>query len=194
MVVFTFSSCDSLLELSFCKKPQKRPNQETGLGNRERLKVLILNDTKLILNHYGDHSCSFRTNQVSFRTFRRPLLPKPVSWMGVGFFAISYSKTALVEPKQLNPSNNQVVNFPYICLKYNHLYSYGKKLLVDFVQPLTQDVWQCLGTLQTLVLKSLAVHVVLVKGRKKSSRVSVQLEERRVGGLSSITWTEFCHF
>ena len=27
---------------------QKSPNQETGLGNRERLKVL--NDTKLILN------------------------------------------------------------------------------------------------------------------------------------------------
>ena len=28
------------LELSFCKKRQKSPNQETGLGNRGRLKVL----------------------------------------------------------------------------------------------------------------------------------------------------------
>ena len=41
----------NLLELSFCKKWQKKsPNQETGLGNRGRLKVL--NDTKLFLNEY----------------------------------------------------------------------------------------------------------------------------------------------
>ena len=34
------------LEPSCCKKRQKSPNQETGLENRGRLKVL--NDTKLI--------------------------------------------------------------------------------------------------------------------------------------------------
>ena len=37
-----------ILEPSCCKKRQKSPNQETGLGNRGRLKVL--NDTNLILN------------------------------------------------------------------------------------------------------------------------------------------------
>ena len=29
------------------------------------------------------HSCSFRTNFVSFRTFRHPRFPKPVSWLGL---------------------------------------------------------------------------------------------------------------
>ena len=38
----------SSIEMSCCKKLQKNPNQETGLGNRGRLKVL--NDTKLCLN------------------------------------------------------------------------------------------------------------------------------------------------
>ena len=32
------------------KRQKKSPNQETGLGNSERLKVL--NDTKLILNEH----------------------------------------------------------------------------------------------------------------------------------------------
>ena len=42
----------SRLEPSCCKKRQKKsPGQETGLGNRERMKVL--NDTKLVLNEYG---------------------------------------------------------------------------------------------------------------------------------------------
>ena len=42
---------DLLLEPFCCKKQQKRsPIQETGLGNRERLKVL--NDTKLVLNEH----------------------------------------------------------------------------------------------------------------------------------------------
>jgi hypothetical protein len=40
--------CSSIVEPSCCKKRQKRPNQETGLRNRGRLKVL--NDTKLILS------------------------------------------------------------------------------------------------------------------------------------------------
>ena len=55
-----------VLELSCCKKRQKRPNQETGLGNRGRLKVL--NDTKLFLNEPTIHN-QFRINLVSFRTF-----------------------------------------------------------------------------------------------------------------------------
>jgi hypothetical protein len=31
---------------------------------------------------------------VSFKIFRRPLFPKPISWLGL-FFATSYNKTAL---------------------------------------------------------------------------------------------------
>ena len=42
-----FENFENSLELSCCKKRQKSPNQETGLGNRGRLKVL--NGTKLIL-------------------------------------------------------------------------------------------------------------------------------------------------
>ena len=63
------------LELPCCGK--ESPSQDTGLGNRGLLKAL--NDTKLILNDEKGHSCSYRTNSVSFRTFRRPLFPKPVS-------------------------------------------------------------------------------------------------------------------
>ena len=65
------------LEPSCCKKRQKSSNQETGLGKRGRLKVL--NDTKMIINYSSGNSRLFRTNLVSFRTFRRPLFPKPVS-------------------------------------------------------------------------------------------------------------------
>ena len=44
----------------------------------------VPNDTKSILNDSkGGHSCSFRTNWASFRTFRRPLFPKPVSRLGL---------------------------------------------------------------------------------------------------------------
>ena len=39
---------DMSLKLSCYKKWQKSPGQETGLGNRGRL--MVLNDTKLILN------------------------------------------------------------------------------------------------------------------------------------------------
>ena len=38
----------NFLEQSCCKKRQKSPGQETGLGNRGRLKVL--NDANLVLN------------------------------------------------------------------------------------------------------------------------------------------------
>ena len=48
-----------------CKKRQNSSNQETGLENRGPLNCL--NDTKLILNDYGGHTCSFRTNLVSFK-------------------------------------------------------------------------------------------------------------------------------
>ena len=72
---------EAQLELSCCKKRQKISGQETGLGNRERLKVL--NDTKLVLNEHEWPPSSFRINLVSFRTFRHPLLPKLVSWLGL---------------------------------------------------------------------------------------------------------------
>ena len=39
-----------MLELLCCRKWQKSPYQETGLGNRGCLKVL--HDTKLVLNEY----------------------------------------------------------------------------------------------------------------------------------------------
>ena len=69
------------LELSCCKKRRKSPGQETSLRNRGCLKVL--NDAKLFLND----SYSFRTNLVSFRTFRRPLFPKPFSCHGFYFLS-----------------------------------------------------------------------------------------------------------
>ena len=79
------------LESSCCKMWQKSPNQETGFGNRGLLKVL--SDKKLKL---GVHNwCSFRNNLVSFRTFRLPLFPKPVSWLGL-FFAASCINIALI--------------------------------------------------------------------------------------------------
>ena len=37
-------------------------------------------------------SCSFRTNLISFRTFRCPLFPGPVFWLGL-FFAVSLQQT-----------------------------------------------------------------------------------------------------
>ena len=50
---------------------KKSSNQESGLGNRGRLKVL--NDTKLILNDQEGNSGSFSINLVPFKTFRSPL-------------------------------------------------------------------------------------------------------------------------
>ena len=41
-----------------------------------------------------NYSCSFRTNLGSFRTFRCPLFPKPVTGHEQ-YFAVSYSKPAL---------------------------------------------------------------------------------------------------
>ena len=39
----------------------------------------------MIVNYQESHSCLFRTNWVSFRIFRRPLFPKPVSWLWLFF-------------------------------------------------------------------------------------------------------------
>ena len=41
----------------------------------------VLNVTKLVLNEHEWPPLSFRINFVSRRTFRRPLFPKPVSWL-----------------------------------------------------------------------------------------------------------------
>ena len=66
----------------------------TGLGNKGPLKVL--NGTKLILNDHGNNLDSFRISLESFRSFRGPLLLKPVTGQEL-FFAVSYSKQALIE-------------------------------------------------------------------------------------------------
>ena len=78
-----------VLEPVCCKKRQKIV---TGLGNKGPLKVL--NGTKLILDDHGNNLDSFRISLESFRSFRGPLLHKPVT-----IFAISYSKPALVHIK-----------------------------------------------------------------------------------------------
>ena len=72
--------CIALEPVCF-KKRQKSLNQEFGFGNKGPPEAL--NDTKLMLNYKGGHSCSFRTNLVSFKTFRCPLFPKTVSWFGL---------------------------------------------------------------------------------------------------------------
>ena len=71
------------LEPSCCKKWQKSPNQETGLGNRGRLKVL--NDTKFVLNKHEEFPYSFRINLVSFKTFRPPIYSTN-QFLGWNFF------------------------------------------------------------------------------------------------------------
>ena len=49
--MWSFHLRKSFLEPACCKELKKSPNQETGLENRRRLKVL--NDTKLILKDGG---------------------------------------------------------------------------------------------------------------------------------------------
>ena len=66
----------------------------TGLGNKGPLKVL--NGTKLILDDHGNNLDSFRISLESFRSFRGPLLLKPVTGQEL-FFAVSYSKPALAK-------------------------------------------------------------------------------------------------
>ena len=54
----------SALEHCCCKKQQKSPNQEAGLGNRGHLK--ILNGTKLVLDGKGNQSDKFKIILESF--------------------------------------------------------------------------------------------------------------------------------
>ena len=62
------------------------------MGNKGPLKVL--NGNKLILDDHGKNLDSFRISLESFRSFRGPLLHKPVTGQEL-FFAVSYSKLAL---------------------------------------------------------------------------------------------------
>jgi len=62
------------------------------LGNKGPLKVL--NGTKLIVDDHGNNLDSFRISLESFRSFRGPLLLKPVTGQEL-FFAVSNSKPAL---------------------------------------------------------------------------------------------------
>ena len=64
----------------------------TGLENEGPLK--FLNGTKLILGDHGNNLDSFISSLESFRSFRVPLLFKPVTGQEL-FFAICYSKPAL---------------------------------------------------------------------------------------------------
>ena len=66
----------------------------TSFGNKGPLKVL--NGIKLILDDHGNNLDSFRISSESFRSFRGPLLHKPVNVQEL-FFAVSYSKPALVQ-------------------------------------------------------------------------------------------------
>ena len=81
------------LEPVCCKKrPKIVPDQFTGLGNKGPLKVL--NGTKMILDDHRNNMDSFRIKLESFRSFRGPLLLKPVNGQEL-FFDVSYSKPAL---------------------------------------------------------------------------------------------------
>ena len=55
----------------------------------------VLNGTKLILDDHGNNLDSFKISLESFRSFRGPLLHKPVTGQEL-FFAIPYSKPALI--------------------------------------------------------------------------------------------------
>ena len=80
-----------MLEPVCCKKRQKSPNQETGLGNRGTLEALI--DTKLILN---EHEWLFNhTGSTWYQPEPLEVPYCPNQFLGLNFFAVSYSKPAL---------------------------------------------------------------------------------------------------
>ena len=81
-------SWDSL-EPVCCKKRQKKFMTSYWFGISRASKWYKI-DPKWLRGY----SCSFRFNLVSFRTFRCPLFPKPVTGHEL-FFAVSYSKPAL---------------------------------------------------------------------------------------------------
>ena len=77
------------LEPVCCKKQQKKvPGQLLVCG----ILLKILNGIELILDDHGNNLDSFSLE--SFRTFRGPLLHKPVTVQEL-FLAVSYSKPAL---------------------------------------------------------------------------------------------------
>ena len=55
----------------------------------------VLNGTKLNLDEHGNNLDSFRISLESNRSFRGPLLLKPVTSQEL-LFAVSYSKPALI--------------------------------------------------------------------------------------------------
>ena len=59
----------------------------------------VLNCTKLVLDDLGNNS--FNISLESFRSFRGPLLHKPVTGQEL-FFDVSYSKLALIKPFKKN--------------------------------------------------------------------------------------------
>jgi hypothetical protein len=69
----------------------------------------ILNGIKLILDHQGNHLDSYTISLESLRSFRSPKLRKPVTGQEL-FFAISYSKPALVSNPIVQPSATLVSN------------------------------------------------------------------------------------
>jgi hypothetical protein len=97
---------------------KKSPGQETGLGNRGCLKVL--KDTKLVLNKHEWPPSSFKIIMVSFRTFKCPLFPKPVSCPGLFL--------------QQDGSNFTTTSWKHSILSLNNLvWKKVQSLTIDFV-------------------------------------------------------------
>ena len=79
----------------------------------------VLNTTKLILDDHGNNLDSFRISLESFRSFRGPLLLKPITGQEP-FFAVSYGKPTLGSKKEREGSKSQngVTSFMDGYLKY----------------------------------------------------------------------------
>ena len=75
----------------------------------------ILNDVKLILDDQGNYFDSYVISLKSFKSFRGSLICKPVTGQEL-FFAVSYSKLALVMKKLSNclPLEISIRNVPGI--------------------------------------------------------------------------------
>ena len=74
----------------------------------------VLNGTKLMLDDHGDNLDSFRISLESFRSFRGPLLHKPVTGQEL-FFAVSYSKLALVQATGLEELTTRLEVYRRAC-------------------------------------------------------------------------------
>ena len=66
---------------SSCKKPKKIQGKKLFQEIRDAWRIWMIPNWSWMIR--GSHSWSFRTNLVSFRTFRRHWLPNPVSWQGL---------------------------------------------------------------------------------------------------------------